>query len=107
MALLESVAASYGLGAVVGYAGTRVIAPAAGIVLRPVAKTLIKGALVVGDGVGSIFNGSPPKPRGREDTITVKVKAAPKKRRASRSQGRPASSSRQKRPRQRRASGSR
>lgn len=99
MSLLEAAVQGPGgvLGIAVGWVGTRYVAPAVGMVLRPIAKTVIRGALVVNDEVEKIVH--PPRRArqraGKEDhgvTIAVAAKSARASTpRARRSRVRPAS----------------
>jgi hypothetical protein len=101
MSLLEAAVEGPGavLGIAVGWVGVRYVGPAVGGVLRPIAKTLIKGALVVNDGVGKIANPRPHargRASGQDRDVTIAVgtksKSAPPPR-ARRSRSRPASGS--------------
>jgi hypothetical protein len=66
MALLESILQpSVAVGFAAGLVGVRYLASATGTILRPVAKGVVKSALMVSDGVSSIIAESQPNGQAR------------------------------------------
>jgi hypothetical protein len=86
------------IGVAVGWVGARYVVPAVGGVLRPIAKTVIKGVLAVNDEVNQIIQ--PPRrerPRNQTSAVRIAVGAKAEKSstpRARRSRQRPPSTGR-------------
>jgi hypothetical protein len=112
MAILEAMLQpSVAVGFAAGLVGLRYAASATGTILRPIAKSVVKGALVVKDGVGDLLAESRPvgtrRAAAREHDwsagVPISVAQAPqppRRRRASRAR---ASSAGGQRPRARKA----
>ena len=75
------------LGIAVGWVGARYVGPVVGKVLRPVAKTVIKGALVVNDEVDSLVHPQA-RARTRRRQAGVAIAVAAKSTATSRPRGR-------------------